>query len=160
MKEFQGRLKTHTKGKLSRGIGAKPVGQELIEFALIVPILLMVVFGVLDLGRVFFSAIILTNAVREGARFGTFAYNPNDGGINTGDIEDIQKVVADYATAAGVTVLYTSVQVDCEPNFDPLLHCKQGGWIRVRVPYQFHLILNAFLPSPLTVVRTAEMMIP
>ncbi len=44
-------------------------GQSLVEFALIVPILLMIFLGVLDLGRSFYTYISLTNAAREAARF-------------------------------------------------------------------------------------------
>jgi Flp pilus assembly protein TadG len=45
-------------------------GQALIEFALILPIFLMIVFGTLDIGRIVFLKAELENAVREGARVG------------------------------------------------------------------------------------------
>ena len=43
-------------------------GSQLVEFALIIPLFLMLVFGTIDFGRGFFSWIIITNAAREGAR--------------------------------------------------------------------------------------------
>ena len=39
-----------------------------MEFALLLPILVLVVFGVLELGRAFFALVAITNAAREGAR--------------------------------------------------------------------------------------------
>jgi Flp pilus assembly protein TadG len=45
-------------------------GGALVEFALVVPMLLLLVFGIVDFGRAFQSSITLTNATREGARLG------------------------------------------------------------------------------------------
>ena len=44
-------------------------GQGLLEFAVILPLLVVVVFGVFDLGRLYFSTITLTSAAREGVRY-------------------------------------------------------------------------------------------
>jgi Flp pilus assembly protein TadG len=44
-------------------------GQQIVEFALVLPILLMVLLGVLDLGRSFYTYVELTNAAREAARY-------------------------------------------------------------------------------------------
>jgi Flp pilus assembly protein TadG len=43
-------------------------GAELIEFALVFPILLFVVLGIVDFGFVFQRMEVVTNAAREGAR--------------------------------------------------------------------------------------------
>jgi len=45
-------------------------GQSLVEFALVLPVLLIVLLGVLDLGRLYFAYVTVTNASREGARLG------------------------------------------------------------------------------------------
>ena len=42
-------------------------GQSLVEFALILPIMMVFLAAVLDLGRVFYATISLNNAAREGA---------------------------------------------------------------------------------------------
>ena len=44
-------------------------GQSVAEMALITPLLLLLAVGVADLGRAFFSYIVITNASREGARY-------------------------------------------------------------------------------------------
>ncbi|HEX5826850.1 MAG TPA: TadE/TadG family type IV pilus assembly protein [Candidatus Limnocylindrales bacterium] len=43
-------------------------GQALVEFALVIPIFLLVLVALFDLGRAVFSYNTLTNAAREGAR--------------------------------------------------------------------------------------------
>lgn len=43
-------------------------GAELIEFALVFPLLLMVVLGIVDFGFMFQRMEVVTNAAREGAR--------------------------------------------------------------------------------------------
>jgi Flp pilus assembly protein TadG len=44
-------------------------GAAMVEFALIVPILFAMIFGIIDFGRALFQYNNLTNAAREGARF-------------------------------------------------------------------------------------------
>ncbi|HEX8940083.1 MAG TPA: TadE family protein [Candidatus Limnocylindrales bacterium] len=46
----------------------RPPGQSLVEFALIVPIFLILVFGVIDAGRFVYMNSVLSQAAREGAR--------------------------------------------------------------------------------------------
>lgn len=53
-----------------------PKAQSLVEFALILPILILLVMGTFDLGRLFYIKIALESAAREGAYY--LSYNPND----------------------------------------------------------------------------------
>ena len=46
-------------------------GQSMAEFALIVPIFLVLVFAIVDFGMGFHSWITVSNAAREGARLGS-----------------------------------------------------------------------------------------
>ena len=54
--------------KKNRREGEK--GQSLAEFALIVPIFLVLVFAIVDFGMGFHAWITVTNSAREGARLG------------------------------------------------------------------------------------------
>ncbi len=45
-------------------------GQALVEFALLVPIFLILMFAIVDFGMGFYSWITVTNGAREGARLG------------------------------------------------------------------------------------------
>lgn len=53
------------RGRITRGSR----GQSLIEFVLMMPILMIMIFGIIDFGMGLRSYISLTNATREGARF-------------------------------------------------------------------------------------------
>lgn len=44
--------------------------QTLVEFSLVLPLFLVLIFALVDFGRAFFSWQIVTNAAREGARTG------------------------------------------------------------------------------------------
>jgi Flp pilus assembly protein TadG len=52
----------------NRGKGQRRRGQALVEFALIIPLFLLLLVGIFDLGRAVFAYNTLTNAAREGAR--------------------------------------------------------------------------------------------
>jgi Flp pilus assembly protein TadG len=51
-------------------------GQELLEYAIIAPIFLVILLVIFDLGRVTYTYSVVQNAAREGARYG--AIHPAD----------------------------------------------------------------------------------
>ena len=51
--------------RLARG---RERGAAAVEFALVLPILIMLVFGIIEFGRGYHAKVELTGAVREGAR--------------------------------------------------------------------------------------------
>jgi Flp pilus assembly protein TadG len=53
---------------------AREAGQELVEFALILPLLLLFL-GIIEVGRLMFSYSTIANAAREGARYDIVAPN-------------------------------------------------------------------------------------
>jgi Flp pilus assembly protein TadG len=50
-------------------------GQAIVEFAIVLPLLLILLFGVIDFGRALQTYITINNASREGARLGSI--NPD-----------------------------------------------------------------------------------
>jgi len=46
-------------------------GQNIVEFALLLPVLLYILMGIIQFGFIFAAYITLNNAVREGARWGS-----------------------------------------------------------------------------------------
>jgi Flp pilus assembly protein TadG len=86
-------------------------GAELIEFALVLPLLLLLVLGIVDFGFLFQRYEVVTNAAREGARLAVLpCYSTTD----------IQTRVNDYLDQGGVpitpgtnpTVRVDSVSID------------------------------------------------
>jgi Flp pilus assembly protein TadG len=54
----------------TRGLRAEH-GAIAVEFAIILPILLLLVFGIVDFGHAWYTRHVLQNSCREGARYGT-----------------------------------------------------------------------------------------
>jgi Flp pilus assembly protein TadG len=74
------------------------VGAELIEFALVLPIFVLLLAGIFDFGMMFRSYEVVTNAAREGARVGVLpGYTP----------ADVQARVDAYMGVSGLTGPYT-----------------------------------------------------
>ncbi len=46
-------------------------GNAALEFAIVLPILMLLVFGIIDFGHAWYMDHLLSNASREGARYGT-----------------------------------------------------------------------------------------
>ena len=53
-------------------------GQSLVEIAVAVPLLLLILIGIFDVGRVMYFTIALSNGVREGAAYAAAMDTPND----------------------------------------------------------------------------------
>jgi hypothetical protein len=68
-------------------------GSAVIEFALVLPLLLLVCFGVTEFGRAWMTMNILTSAAREGVRLAV---------VTAPDIPAVQQRVQDVCSAAGV----------------------------------------------------------
>jgi Flp pilus assembly protein TadG len=77
-------------------------GSQLVEFALVLPMLLLVVLGIAEFGFIFQRYEVLTNAAREGARIAVLP------GYSTADV---QARVAGYVTAGRVPTTGTNPNV-------------------------------------------------
>jgi hypothetical protein len=69
-------------------------GAELIEFALVLPLMLLIVLGIIDFGMLFQRYEVVTNAAREGARVAVLPGYAD---------ADVQARVNQYLTAGGLT---------------------------------------------------------
>jgi hypothetical protein len=66
---------------------ASQKGAALVEFAIVLPILLVLVFGIIEFGFLLYNKAVITNASREGAREGIL-FAPRASGVLTTDVED------------------------------------------------------------------------
>lgn len=101
-------------------------GQSLLEMAFTFPILLLLVLAVVDFGRAFDAMIVLTNAVREGARYGSRVDD-----MTVGEIQDL--VVED--------VLGSGTNITNMPDFEAshVTVDRDTSFVRVTVHYDFPL---------------------
>jgi Flp pilus assembly protein TadG len=135
---------------------ARNRGQGLFEFALILPLLLIVLLGVFDLGRIFFASISLTSAAREGARY--ISVYPQDISSSPA-FTNTRQVTIEEARNSGILLLATDVNVIC-PDVDLDDSCDGGQPAKVEVTHEFSLILGWLFPGPITITREAQMVVP
>jgi Flp pilus assembly protein TadG len=121
--------------------------QELVELAILFPLLLLIAFGVLDLGRLFHSSITIANAAREGARLGTF--DPTD-------VPGIVAATQAEAQSSGIDLSGSTIAVSCPDG-----SCGSGLPVQVTIQYPFQLVMGFIFPDPnLTLGGAAEMIVP
>ena len=124
-------------------------GQELVEFALVLPLLLLILFGAVDLGRVFHAQITIANAARVGARFGMNWNWTKPGGYTA----IIDKARAEAANS-GITPTDIEVIPDCGS-------CASRDELTVIVRYPFQLVFGGIVGLPnITLESGAVMTIP
>ena len=66
----------------------KSRGQSFVEFALVAPVLLLLLLITLDFGRMFMSYVTLNNAARVAANFGAVEPVQLHGNAERGDLQD------------------------------------------------------------------------
>jgi Flp pilus assembly protein TadG len=69
-------------------------GQSVVEFALVLPLLLLILFGITEFGRAWMTQNILTSAAREGARLAV---------VTGPDVALVTTKITEVCAAAGVT---------------------------------------------------------
>lgn len=80
-------------------------GQSLVEFALVFPLFILLVFGLIDIGRLVFVSNSLAEAAREGARWGSVQAR------SANDLAGIEAHAVDHVTfVGGVTATATCIR--------------------------------------------------
>lgn len=88
-------------------------GQDLMEYAVTLPIFAFIMFGIFDLGRVVYYYSAMQNAAREGARYGIV--NP----YNTTEIMDLvkERAIGVHQGDLSVSVSWNCEVVDVDVDF-------------------------------------------
>jgi hypothetical protein len=138
-------------------------GQGLVEFAIILPVLVLILLGTIDFGRVLFSWIQVMNAAREGAAYA--AFNPNDSGgiqLHVDQEANVQQQGGEGSLNVTVTCHRADdgTVVPCDAAFVSGL----GSTVTVRVEEGFTfltpLISNLFPGFSMGAEATAFYMVP
>lgn len=123
--------------RLTRLLRGRSRGQALVELALILPLMIFLLAAALDLGRLFYSGITVTNAAREGAI--EAAYNPTSyqAGLPC-DATDNRVMCRAINEASGsfVTIAPADVTLTCSPSCSTGI----GNKVEVRVVGHFSLL--------------------
>ena len=115
----------------------RPFGQSLIEFALVLPLLLLLVMGLFEIGRFVLYYAVLNTAVREGTRFAIVqsysAYVTEDCPatdetnievckvitgkyFNIGELQSSRISISHEDNTYGDPIVNISIEFDYEPN--------------------------------------------
>ncbi len=118
-------------------------GQGIVEFALVLPIFLLLLFGAIELGRAYLDKHLLTNAAREGARVGTLPSSTEP---------DVTSIIDDFLTDAGMTAgsWQTSVVVRDSGGTERaggLAGAQAGDRVYVTVTYNFNVLVGSIVPG-------------
>lgn len=73
-------------------------GAATVEFALIAPVFLLLVFGIIEFGRMLMVQQVLTNATREGARRATVE------GVTPAEVESIVRIYLANSSVQGASI--------------------------------------------------------
>lgn len=108
-------------------------GQSLVEIAIVLPILILIVMGIIEFGLLFNNYIIIANASREAARKAAL------GGTDS----EIIQVVENMTT----TLNLSNMNISISPSFSSRRHGTQA---KVEVVYRAGLItpvIGEFFPG-------------
>jgi Flp pilus assembly protein TadG len=124
-------------------------GQSMIEFAFMLPIIVILLMGTVDLGHGIYAYGVVSSAAREGARYGT---TNHDDATDTGCCGTISVVARANTQALDSTKITVASTKTCPPD-DPQhpQPCGGGyGTIQVTVTYQFQPLTLFFAPLTMT----------
>jgi Flp pilus assembly protein TadG len=100
-------------------------GQTMAEFALVLPLLALLLFGVIQFGIAFNNYITLTDAVRAGARKGAVGRH----------LSDPEGSVVAQVRAAATDLKTSDLAIDVESTWQP------GEEVRVTATYPYSISL-------------------
>ena len=119
-------------------------GGSAVEFALVLPVLVVLIFGIVELGLALYDKAVITNASREGARTGILFKKPPV----TDD--EIRSVVNNYCQNKLVTFgLDKSVTTDIDyddRNSDGIRNTDDALTVAVAFKYDY-LVLPGFISA-------------
>ena len=122
-------------------------GQELVEFALSLPLLLLLLFGIMESGLIYLSYNSITNAAREGAHYG--AISPANEGPST----------CDPLPVVGIGGAVCRLTAGLDPSQVTYRATRSGQTVALQVTYRYAfasgLVSQAFGGSP-TLTLTAN----
>jgi Flp pilus assembly protein TadG len=118
-----------------RVLRADVKGQALLEFALILPILLMLVLGIIEFGRIWNINQMVSDTTREGARQAVLA----DFTITEPEVHDfmMQRLWDAHVDTNVVTITFSATGTDWKKSEIPQT-------VTVQFPYSFMFFTRAF----------------
>ena len=133
---------------IARRRGKRENGQTLVEFALVLPIFLLVLFAIVDFGMAFHSWITVTNSAREGARLGAVR-------ATSGEIEQRVRDTAASLEQADLTVAVTNAEG--QPGESVVVDVSYDYSLMTPLADLLNLVSGGTIPATLTLDSAADM---
>ena len=130
MKRTKHLLLSHCVAGRNRAAGRR--GAAAVEFAVVLPVFITLVFGMIEYGRMVMVQQVITNAAREGCRKAIM-----DGATS----QEVQDVVNNYLESAGIT----SATITITPSEPSEAGAGEPVTVSVSVPYD----QVSWLPAPM-----------
>lgn len=145
-------------------------GQATVETALLLPALIILLFGIIMSGFTFYAFIQVSNAAREGARAGSL-YRITHATSGLWLDETVRQAIYDPGTGSSALGflpptgssfnVISDVSVPTPVDVDGDGTISSGDRLTVTVTYRYSIpVLSAFLrvfPQPIVIVRSVEM---
>jgi Flp pilus assembly protein TadG len=137
--------------------------QGLVEFALVLPILLMLIFGIIEFGRLLFTYSAIATASREAARYGATAGDTGGGTLRYQDCVGIRAAAKRMGALVGMNDSNINIEYDdgtttVAANCPPSVEISRADRIIVTVSLNFQSITPFFtlpaIPISSTTSRT------
>ena len=133
-------------------------GQALVEFALVIPVFLLVLCGILDFGFMLYSRMTVINASREGARIAVTAANRKT------VPSLVSGTVANNATALNSGLLSTStnciaIKTSGSCNWSTQTSSQAGDAVSVTVTYTYQTFFPLFFGTSFPMSSTVQMVL-
>lgn len=126
------------------GTSARQGGQSILEFAMVLPLMLLIVFGIIEFGRAYYQYNTLTKAIRDGARYmSKHIYS------TTYETSTKNLVVYGNTFGTGTPILpgLTTAKIVLTPVPSGATLGSPPDWLTVSVnAYQFSSLFPAFIP--------------
>lgn len=135
-------------------------GGAVVETALVLPIVLLFLFGIMEYGRYIFALQIFTNAAREGCRYAVTHTQPvTIGGVTTGNnTSDVNNTINAFLGGQQLTGQATQVYLSDSKgnNLGAWNNAQPGQFICVKITGNYTVMLPSLLSMPNTIPIAAE----
>ncbi len=128
-----------------RGFIRRERGQALVEMALVIPVLLLLLVGICEFGRILGAYMVINNLAREGARYGVVGHN---------DLEIENQILSERTWLDEERIV-----VYINPAF---VDRRKGEPLDIQVDYSVDLMTPVFshiLPKPVPISAKCDMRI-
>jgi Flp pilus assembly protein TadG len=132
-------------------------GAALVELAIVLPFLLLILVGIVELGLLFYNQQVLTNASREGARSGIARFDVNKDNIF--DKDDIIDNIDNYLFLEPTTIDDRLITFDPVLTVNTVVDGEGGSYaedLTVTVTYDYTFLVPELLGFGTSMQLTAE----